>query len=292
MLTVLNFLTMPTKDVFKEFKTLGPCQYKQGKYLHIDNKNPITLVAHADTLAKERIKLSINNNIITNQHGILGADDRAGCYAIWKIYTDRLAHGVSLPNILITDLEECGGVGAKQASKDLDFTGTKLFIELDRQGCNEYVYYTESLPKEIIGYVESFGYVENYGSYSDIAEFEDRRIPAVNLSIGYYRQHTTKESLHLDEVFLTISRVNEMLNCPPKKLYLVDDYSSYKLKLFKTGSKKTKKPKVEFNWSNLESTSQEDFPPWYMTDRTEENHCFSCGEELEEDYCHNCQIYQ
>jgi len=214
--TIEQVLTMTEEDIFRA-AALIPCKvstYHEEHYLYIDNNHPVCLVAHVDTLKRQGIEPMTCNNVMINRLGLLGADDRAGVYAALK-----LAHTGC--NILLTDYEEQGGIGAQAAAQELQFPGVRLFIELDRQGCNEYVYYSSSLPQAIKCYVESYGYVENYGTYSDISELEGFRIPAVNLSIGYYDQHTRHERLHLDEMELTIARVKSMIANPPDKLHKV-----------------------------------------------------------------------
>lgn len=197
---------MSERSVFNQFNYT----IKTDNYLYYDNGSSICLVAHADTLTHNNIVIHEKNGILTNKHGILGADDRAGCYAIYRLINENC-------NYLITLGEECGGIGAKYAARELPFTGVKLFIELDRRGCNEYVFYSYDLHPSVKKYIKSFGYIENYGSYSDIAEFDCA--PGVNISIGYYNQHTQRESLHLDEMELTINRVKMMLANPIKKLF-------------------------------------------------------------------------
>jgi acetylornithine deacetylase/succinyl-diaminopimelate desuccinylase-like protein len=227
MKTVVDFLTMTPEQVFKTVRAASPNRgrFRPDLYLWIDNNNPITLVAHVDTVRRhpEPPKLDITRDVIRARNSILGADDRAGCYAIYRLLQARQKAKKPLPNILLTDLEESGGLGARAAATDIDFlaTKTRLFVELDRQGATEYVFYSRALPDAIKRYVESFGYSEQFGSYSDIAEFDECRIPAVNLSVGYYRQHSKDERLHVDEMMLTVSRVDAMLDSPPTKRYLV-----------------------------------------------------------------------
>lgn len=218
--TIEQVLTMTEEDIFRA-AALIPCNkrtYKPEHFMYIDNGAPVCLVAHVDTLKRHGIEPMTCRNVMINRLGLLGADDRAGVYAALK-----LAHTGC--NILLTDYEEQGGIGAQAAAQELQFPGVRLFIELDRQGCNDYVYYSQTLPQAIKRYVESYGFVESYGSYSDISELEDFRIPAVNLSIGYYKQHTSKERLHLDEMELTIARVKSMIASPPDKLHKVRKYT-------------------------------------------------------------------
>ena len=186
-------------------------------YIYVDRQAPITLVSHVDTVrGKDKLTLKEKHGIVWNSSGVLGADDRAGVYAMFRLSNLNC-------NLLFTNYEECGGKGAKLASKALNQhmvdSGVKLLIELDRSGVSEYVYYSYHLPKQIKAYVESYGFNEEYGSYSDISEFDT--IPAVNLSVGYYNQHTSGEYLVMDELELTIQRVKRMLQAPPTKLYKV-----------------------------------------------------------------------
>jgi hypothetical protein len=207
----------------------GAIHKHKDNYVYVDRGAPITLVAHVDTLPRKKdFELdTTHHNIITAKGGgILGADDRAGCFALFTLANNHC-------NLLFTNYEETGGIGAQAAAEDLEQhmldNGVRLLVEFDRKGCNEYVTYSYNLPHEIASYVESFGYIEQTGSYSDVAEFYS--IPAVNVSCGYYHQHTDKEKLHIDELWLNIDRVKRMLVNPPDKLYdmtdFVDDYDNW-----------------------------------------------------------------
>lgn len=268
-LTIQECLTMTDKELF-DHCAIGATTLVENFYCYHDRNAPICLVAHIDTVrrTKDKLELIQENNIIRNKYGILGADDRAGVFGLLE-----LSHLNC--NLLFTLGEETGGTGAKLASEELDFKGVKLFIELDRKGCNEYVFYSHTLPKEIQKYVESYGYIENYGTYSDIAEFEE--IPGINLSIGYYNQHTNKESLHLDEMFLTIKRVSEMINNPPKKRYKL--HRSYRQKY------NTNYPFLLDNYPSYEKTVHchycyEHFPDYELIEMYGHKYCMLCAEEL------------
>lgn len=200
-------------------------------YIVAQGTNPICLVAHVDTvgvgLTGELLVWS--NNVLRvggTKGGILGADDRAGVFGIIDALYMARKFNLEMPSVIFTNYEESGGVGVKTLIKDnaFDISNTTLFIELDRKGSNEYVYYTADIPREVKDYVESFGYVQNEGSYSDIQDLAwEYKIPAVNLSIGYYHQHTPSERLHWDEMKMNINRVFEMLQSPLKTLYSLSD---------------------------------------------------------------------
>lgn len=191
------------------------CFQDEQDFLYIPGSSPVCLVAHIDTLPRKKVHLVEKRGIITNKNGLLGADDRAGIFAALEIH--RLAPLDCKPHILFTDYEETGGRGAKQAAQMPAPKNINLLIELDRKGCAEYVTYTKQ-PLKICKYIESFGFQQAYGSYSDIADIGPTwLIAAVNLSVGYYSQHTDQEFLVVDELEMTINRVSSMLLDPPEK---------------------------------------------------------------------------
>lgn len=208
-MTIFETLHATEEEIYSNFRT-ADCIELPGVYMYIDNNHPICLVAHVDTLPRPEIKLIERNGIVTNKLGILGADDRAGVFALEKLKASGC-------NILLCSGEESGGIGARAAARDLMMTGVNLMLEFDRKGANEYVYYSYDIPRKTAKYIESYGYIQDYGSYSDIAEFT--YLPAVNLSIGYYDQHTKRERLHLDEMLMNIGRARRMIDNPPAKRY-------------------------------------------------------------------------
>lgn len=191
-------------------------------YIYFNGGTETMLVAHMDTCIRNKdLVILENNGIYTAKDSILGADDRAGIYAILKILESGLR-----PSFLFTNYEESGLIGVRQFIKEdlLNTDNLKLFVEIDRQGCNDFVFYSSSLPTEVKYYAESFGFVETWGILSDVQELTEKtRIPHINVSAGYYNQHSTSERLHLDELELTISRVIRLLNQPIEELYEVQE---------------------------------------------------------------------
>jgi hypothetical protein len=142
-------------------------------------------------------------------------------WAILNILDVCKKRKVAPPSVLFTNGEETGGTGVRAFIKSgIKWTeGVRLMVELDRKGANEWVDYV-SVEKQVQTYVESFGYVSGHGSYSDIYDLSlDSMIPGVNLSIGYYSQHTGAERLHVDEAVMCCERVMQMLASPLEKLY-------------------------------------------------------------------------
>jgi len=257
-----DILKMDTKALFDYLKTLLDRDYQLStvddgeNYIFYESlDNPICLVAHIDTVRpKGKLKLEQAKRIIRNKKGVLGADDRAGVYGVIELLRRCKKQGISYPSVLFTNHEEIGGVGVKvfidDFIKTLPFQNTHLFIEMDRCNANQYVYYSEYLPDEVKTYVESFGFVESYGSYSDIADLTDIfSIPSVNLSIGYYEQHTKNERLHLDEMNLTISRVFAMLKKPIKEFYPIEDMGLFEDEI-ETELPSSRLENVFFDWDD------------------------------------------
>lgn len=134
----------------------------------------------------------------------LGADDRAGVYGILQVY-GRLPAKMK-PYLLFCDKEESGGIGAKEAAEDLKFLAKRIsfMIELDRKGMRDAVFYNNESSK-FKKYIEKFGFEKTWGTYSDISTIGRAwKIASVNLSVGYFDQHTYYERLEYDLLRETI----------------------------------------------------------------------------------------
>ena len=172
---------------------------------------PIALVAHMDTV----FKFPVSDLYYDQKKGVLwspeglGADDRAGVFAIIKILQDGLR-----PSIILTTGEEEGGVGAcalVEKYPECPFPGLKYMIQLDRHGTNDCVFYDCYCP-EFVDYVESFGFCERWGSFTDISFLmPEWQIVGVNLSVGYEDEHSKQEILNINPLFDTIKKVKKML---------------------------------------------------------------------------------
>ena len=193
-------------------------QYLKSKYNKVIVKKdyivaigdiPIALVAHMDTVFKTPVSdlyYDQRKGVLWSPEG-LGADDRAGIFAILKVLQDGLK-----PSVIFTTDEELGGVGAAAlAQETCPIPGLKYMIQLDRRGTNDCVFYDCYCP-EFIDYVESFGFCERYGSFSDISFLmPEWKICGVNLSVGYEDEHSYTEILNINPLFDTIRKVKQML---------------------------------------------------------------------------------
>jgi hypothetical protein len=179
------------------------------KYIFAEGNIPIALAAHMDTVFKtppEAVYFDPKKNVCWSPDG-LGADDRAGIFAIIQIIRAGLR-----PHIIFTTDEEIGGVGATAlAQLDCPFKDLRYIIQLDRRGSNDCVFY-DCDNEEFVTYVEAFGFEWSFGSYTDICEFCPKwEVAGVNLSIGYRDEHSVSETLFVGHMYSTIEKVKKML---------------------------------------------------------------------------------
>ena len=163
---------------------------------------PIALAAHLDTVfytTPKKIYYDRSKKVMWSPHG-LGADDRAGIFAIIKIIKSGL-----LPHIIFTTDEEKGALGAEELVKfgNPFENNLKYIIQLDRHGIDDCVFY-QCNNLDFIEYVEKFNFREAFGSFTDISIICPAwEIAGVNLSIGYSNEHTYTEYLDIDVMFNT-----------------------------------------------------------------------------------------
>ena len=196
------------------------------EYICAEGDIPIALVAHMDTVFKfptHEVFYDRQKNVIWSPDG-LGADDRAGVFAIIQIIKRGLR-----PHIILTTDEEIGAVGASKLSMiDCPFEDLRYLIQLDRRGSNDCVFY-ECDNHEFVEYVEQFGFIEAIGSFSDISVICPAwEIAGVNLSIGYRDEHSISEILFVNYMLDTIEKVIKMLQEKeiPKFKYIPMQYDA------------------------------------------------------------------
>ena len=180
-------------------------------YIYAIGDIPVALVAHCDTVFPTPpidIFYDSEKGVMWSPDG-LGADDRAGIWAIIKIIKSTKLR----PHIIFTADEEMGGIGASALVKNCPkpFADMKYIIQLDRRGVNDCVFY-DCFNEDFVDYVEKFGFKENFGSFSDISVIcPNWKVAGVNLSIGYENEHSVSEVLWISHMDRTIKRVVKML---------------------------------------------------------------------------------
>lgn len=198
-------LKLEIYDYLKQ-KEMSPV-FEDG-FVYAKGDIPILLVAHMDTVFQEppkRLFYDISKDMLYSPDNGIGGDDRCGIYAIMQILKRYK------PHVLFTEDEEIGCIGALKAVNKLDKPNVKYIIEFDRKGSNDCVFY-ECGNREFMNYIESFGFVTDYGTYSDISVLGSMwDIAAVNLSSGYYHEHTDREYIIFHELQNNIKRAQKML---------------------------------------------------------------------------------
>lgn len=186
------------------------------KYIVAEGDIPIALVAHMDTVftapAEDIFYDRVKNTMWAKQG--LGADDRAGIFAIIQLIKKGLR-----PHIVLTTDEERGAIGASILSATAcPFKDLRFMIQLDRRGSNDCVFY-ECDNQDFVDYIEDFGFVENWGTFSDISVLCPAwKVAGVNLSVGYYDEHSIAETLHIGQLFDTIEKVARILSQEVEKI--------------------------------------------------------------------------
>lgn len=228
-----KFISLSSNSIYIKAKHLD----HRSVFVPGKRKDAVLLVAHVDTIAADSPKLKVgfgseeypvffsDTRIKTcNEEGNpvlyglpIGADDRAGVAALW--YLKDLGH-----SLLVTNGEEYGTLGSRylMSSKKMAaiIQNHQFMIQFDRRGSNDYVTY-EVGTKEFRKFIrKQTGYSYAPGTFTDIAVLA-RDICGVNLSIGYYGEHTPNEILIVPEWINTVEIAKNLLsqeNLPKFKL--------------------------------------------------------------------------
>ena len=218
MTSLEDFLRPSQKQLFKRLakKFKRNALLSKGNFILVHGQAPVMLVAHLDTVHEEPVRdicVSADRNIIMSPQGI-GGDDRAGVFALVKIY--RLSK--IKPWLLLCCDEEIGGLGANQfclahSQHQLpnEIDNLKFIIELDRKGKNDAVFYRCDNP-DFESYISGKGFKIAQGSFSDISLIApELGIAAVNLSCGYYAAHTRHEYINRSQLDAAIHTVVDIV---------------------------------------------------------------------------------
>lgn len=236
MKLLYNILKHTQESLYEAICERFPEAIRQdGEYILVPGDVPIMLIAHLDTVHKEPVKeicVSKGGDILMSPQGI-GGDDRCGVYALLKLADCGPTHH---PWLLFCCDEEVGGLGAQAFAEDYtsgllpkELSKLKMLIELDRKGNNDAVYY-QCDNADLKDYMQFKGWKTEFGSFTDICKIAPTlKVAAVNLSVGYYNQHTNGEYISINDLKNTIERVKQIvLN--------IDTLPSYKWKAAYAGN--------------------------------------------------------
>ena len=188
-----------------QFRKLFPNNLQKddwGNYFIKIGDSRTVFASHIDTVSKEYLSVThvIDNGIIsTDGKTTLGADDKAGVTVmLWMIKNN-------VPGLYYFFIgEEVGCIGSGKASQYGDFKGKyDKIISFDRRGTSSIITHqsstrccSESFGKSLAKELTNLGLsyqTDDTGVYTDSAEFMDIIPECTNISVGYYKEHTTGE---------------------------------------------------------------------------------------------------
>ena len=223
-MTFENILVKSQKELKralkKELQELRYSPISSKGFLYAKGTVPVLLVAHLDTVHREGVKIicySKGGKILMSPQGI-GGDDRAGVYMILQLLKSHRCH------VLFCEDEECGGVGAHNFAESNIKPAVNYIIEFDRRGSNDAVFY-DCANEEFTQFVCGFGFEESIGSFSDISIVAPALgVAAVNLSAGYYNEHTAHEYINMLDIHNNLDRARRMIATRTGKFEYVEAY--------------------------------------------------------------------
>ena len=197
-------------ESMRELFPKGMQKDEWGNYFYKVGESRSIFAAHLDTVSKEYVTVThvFDGNLIkTDGKTTLGADDKAGItILLWMIQNN-------VPGLYYFFIgEEVGCIGSGNAAKLGHFKGNyDRIISFDRRDVGSVITFQSSsrccsddfadaLCREL-NQTRKMSYTKDTGGvYTDSAEFTHLVPECTNVSVGYYKEHTTNESqdiLHL-----------------------------------------------------------------------------------------------
>ena len=215
-----TFLRLTSKTVpygfedkfMAEVKNLFPSDIEQdahGNYFYKIGESRTIFASHLDTVSKDYVAVThvLDGDLIrTDGKTTLGADDKAGTTVmLWMIKNQ-------VPGLYYFFIgEEVGCIGSGLASQKEDFKDYDRILSFDRRGTGSIITHqscgrscSDSFADALCGEFNFLGLdysKDSGGVYTDSAEFADDIQECTNVSVGYYKEHTTNE--HQDITHLT-----------------------------------------------------------------------------------------
>jgi hypothetical protein len=195
-----------------EVKNLFPDDIEKdphGNYFYKIGESRTIFASHLDTVSKDYVAVThvLDGDLIrTDGKTTLGADDKAGTTVmLWMIKNQ-------VPGLYYFFIgEEVGCIGSGLASKKEDFKDYDRILSFDRRGTGSIITHqscgrscSDSFADALCDEFNFLGLdyeKDSGGVYTDSAEFADDIQECTNVSVGYYKEHTTNE--HQDIAHLT-----------------------------------------------------------------------------------------
>ena len=167
---------------------------KKTRVVYFDNKAPILLVSHVDTVQTPRLESC----------GMRGAgfDDRLGCYLSYTLQQQR----PDLFDVVWCDYEESGRSTGQHFTPSHDYN---FIIELDRE-MDDFVDYDLADSDFLTKFKEVTNIEHGWGSFSDIASMDHIDSTKINLGIGI-AQGTNHSPNSRFYPFMCLSQIDKMM---------------------------------------------------------------------------------
>lgn len=219
-------------DVFVEIDEVGNIYATKG----ISETYPC-LACHIDQIQKTRSKDFVcieSKNIIfgyspsKNQQEGLGADDKNGIF----ICLEMLKEMDVLKCIFFVD-EEIGCIGSSNCDMNF-FSDCRFIIQPDRRGSKDLI--TEMFCGDVCSEdfitalcAENFGYTKASGTITDVGNLVESNvgISCLNLSCGFYHEHTDKEFTNINDLENCINFIRWILNNVTDTYPFINSYTRY-----------------------------------------------------------------
>ena len=241
---------------------------KHGNYFYKIGESRTMFTSHLDTACKDAKPVTHvfdKNYIKTNGDTILGADDKAGVTIMLYMIKNKI------PGLYYFFIgEEVGCIGSGLAAKYLVFKGKyDRCISFDRRGTDSVITYQSSsrccsdefadqLAKEL-NKSEGMDYKkDDTGVYTDSAEFTSDIPECTNISVGYYKEHTTDESQDIEhltkltEACLVVEWETLVTKRDPSKTEYKSWSYQYNKSSYSTSSYNSTKSRTSGSWRDRE----------------------------------------
>lgn len=233
--------------IINECYKIGNVEFEIDSFANIfvtkNTSNPdyyVGVIAHTDCVLQHNNKsINVKNGKIFGRNPVnekqigLGADDTVGvCIALQllKAFPDL--------KVCFTTEEEIGFNGADTAAENINFFhDVSYLIQADRHGSSDLITFTngiysasEDWLQEVTPIMCKHGYKEEYGIGTDVGVISEKlELSGVNISCGYYSEHTDKEYIVISETQKCLDFMEDIIkNVPLDRQYEIKiDYKAY-----------------------------------------------------------------
>ncbi|AXY81672.1 peptidase [Pectobacterium phage Gaspode] len=177
--------------------------------------NGVVFTSHLDTVhrtpgTQDLFLLDLKDGLFIGaehegKESVLGADDAAGIF----LMTELIKAGVSGRYMFFIG-EECGGIGSSAYVQDNPEFSANMVVSFDRRGQSSIITHqggwrtcSNEFAAALAGQITQKGAgklqyrPDDAGLYTDSREFAEIVPECTNISVGYFHEHTAKETLNL-----------------------------------------------------------------------------------------------